>query len=570
MQQLRNELGSLPDADPVWLGLIDRVVEARAELALLPYAQGADPLPRLALRLPPGQDPKAPDGAGAKRSGEWWLLGDAGDALAVPAPTEGPATADLRITVDLAAIAGSMPPTSTGPYLAVLGALGLSRIEADATAVPEGMREQLRLSGARLPLRAIDPAALAGFPAKLIGIGAIGIDGKALVRTVHAIATAVGGEAELAQRDAPLRAALGAGLDELLECLDGTTVFATTPGVPFPGMTLSLPAGAQSDKLAAGLLTLLLRQDGARLVADARTQPVVLPLPPGNPLILSLRRTATRWILSTDQTVLMDLGQDQPAPFSLAATWPTSAGAVGLAWGDTRAQVQMIAGFLPMALAQVREADMRRRVGLVQQALFAALPHLRPSSMVATADDQGLRIDGENGIITDIMPLSIGAGMALPAISLVRESARRASAGNNMRQIALAMIVYGSENDGRWPKDLSEIRTWSDGELADKLFQSPGHPEIAEPYVYVRPDAEAVAIQPVLVQDPACNRGKGSVVVYADGHLAFVKGTGLWTEAKRLAALPKAAVKEQGIAMSDWAVDTQTGLPKGAESKALF
>ncbi len=561
VQQLRDELGTLPDADPVWLGLIDRLLEARLELTLRPYAQGSDPLPRLALRLPPGQDPRVPDGAEAKRIGDWWLLGDKGDALAVPAPTAGPATADLRIAVDLPAIAGSLPPESTAPYLAVLGALGLSRIEAEATAVPEGVREQMRAIGARLPLRAIDPAALAGFPAKPVGIAAVGIDGKALVRTVHAIATAVGGEAELARGDAPLRQIVGMGLDEVLESFDGTTVFATTPGVPIPGMVLSLPASAKSDQLVAGLLAMLTRQDGAQLVADARTQLVAVPLPPGTPVMLSLRRTATRWILGTDQIVLMDLAGDKPAPFPLAETWPKSAGAAGLAWGDTRAQVQMIAGFLPMALAQVREADMRRRIGLVQQALFAALPHLRPSSMVAMVDAQGLRIDGENGIITDIMPLSIGAGMALPAIAMVRESARKANAGSNMRQITLAMIVYGSENDGLWPKDLAETKTWADGELTDKIFQSPGHPEITKPFLYVRPDPKAKAIQPVLVQDPACNRGKGSVVSYADGHIGFVKGTGLWTEAKRLAALPKATVKEQGIEMADWTVNTETGLP---------
>ena len=43
VQQLRNELGTLPDADPVWLGLLDRVLEARAELTLRPHEQGGDP-----------------------------------------------------------------------------------------------------------------------------------------------------------------------------------------------------------------------------------------------------------------------------------------------------------------------------------------------------------------------------------------------------------------------------------------------------------------------------------------------------------------------------------------------
>ena len=575
VQQLRSELGTIPDADPIWIGLIERVQEARAELSLRSYASGGDPLPRLALRLPAGQDPKIPEGAVAQRTGDWWLLGDKGDVLAVPSSTPGSVTADLRMVINLPAIAGSMPPASTAPYLAALGILGLSRIEADATAVPEGVREQMRLAGAKLPLRAVDPTALAGFPAKPVGIAAIGIDGKALVRMVHAVAVAVGGEADLARSDAPMQAQLGMGLDELLESLDGTTVFATTPGSPFPGMTLSLPASEQSDRLVAGLLRLN-NQDGAKLVADARTQPVAVPLPKGVPMMLSMRRTATRWILSTDQLLLMDLSQDKLAPFPVAETWPKAVGAVGLAWGDTKAQVQMIAGILPMALMQVREADMRRRIGLIQQALFAALPHLRPSSMVAVVDAKGLRIDGENGIITDIMPLSIGAGMALPAISMVRESARRANAGNNMRQIALGLIAYSSENDGRFPADLTELQKWSDGELVDKLFQSPGHPEIKTPFLYIRPDPRAKAIQPILVQDPACNRGKGSMVCYADGHVAFVKGLGLWAEAQRLAALPKAAVKQQGIETSDWTVDTESGLPKGAkpapatDPKSLF
>ena len=47
--------------------------------------------------------------------------------------------------------------------------------------------------------------------------------------------------------------------------------------------------------------------------------------------------------------------------------------------------------------------------------------------------------------------IAILAGMLLPAISLVRESARKANCGSNQRQIALAMLAYASENDGVWP-----------------------------------------------------------------------------------------------------------------------
>jgi type II secretory pathway pseudopilin PulG len=47
--------------------------------------------------------------------------------------------------------------------------------------------------------------------------------------------------------------------------------------------------------------------------------------------------------------------------------------------------------------------------------------------------------------------IAILAGMLLPAINMVRESARKSSCGNNQRQIVLAMLVYANENDGLWP-----------------------------------------------------------------------------------------------------------------------
>lgn len=569
VQKLRDEMARTPGADPAWMALAERVQEARAELTL----RAEDPQPRLALRLPAGADPQAPEGAQAVRSGDWWLLGEPGDALAVPPPAPGPDSADLRLAIDLPAIAASLEPEAATRYRAVLGVLGLTRIEAEATAGADGVRERLVAPGARLPLRAVDAAALAGFPAKPMGIVATGIDGAALVRTVHAVATAAGGTDGLAVADKALRAQLAIGLDDLLRGFDGTIVLATTPGSPMPGMTLTLPAAPQTDALVQVLLGLL-RQDGEKAVAEARSNPVVVPLPNGTPVLLSLRRTATRWIVSTDQALILELGQDAPPAFPVAATWPKADGAVSLAWGDTRAQMQMIAGLLPMALMQVRDDGVRRQVQLAQQALFAALPHLRPSVMVTRQDAAGLRIDGENGLITGIFPVSIGAGMALPAISLARESARRANAGSNMRQICLAMLAYGTDYDGRWPADFAEVKKYADGELVDKLFQSPGHPEIADPFLYVRPDPRAKSNQPVIVQDPACNRGKGSLVVYGDGHVAFVKGVALWAEAQRLAALPKAKIPEQGIEMSDWTVDTETGLPTGvappADAKALF
>jgi prepilin-type N-terminal cleavage/methylation domain-containing protein len=99
-------------------------------------------------------------------------------------------------------------------------------------------------------------------------------------------------------------------------------------------------------------------------------------------------------------------------------------------------------------------------------------------------------------LLVVISIIAILAGMLLPAISLVRESARKANCGSNQRQIVLAMVAYGSENDGVWPMckggattistieagvddqgvaSQEFISSWSDGELVRKLFACPSN-----------------------------------------------------------------------------------------------
>lgn len=565
VQKLRAELAVLPGADPAWMALPGRVREARFTLTMPTPGPEAEPAPCLALRLPAGQDPAAPSGAVARREGDWWMLGKEGGALALPAAVK-TAEADLSLSIDPAAFAAAMPAASVATYGKVLAILGLGRIDIRAEAFPGGVREEALIAGCKLPLRQVDAAALAGFPDKPLAMAAVGIDGAALRALVHAIAEQTGGAADLQRGDAAMQAAIGLKLDDLLTGLDGSVVFASTPGIPFPGMTLSVPARTATDALVTALCERLQPGSGAKLVAEARTQAVLLPLPPNVPLPVSLRRSATRWILSTDQLLIEALAVDAPAPFPLATLWPQADGAVGLAWGDTRVQVQTLVGVLPMGMAAIREPEAKKWASLVQGVLVAALPHLPPSVLVMRSTTDGLRFDGQNGLVADVGPMAILAGMALPAISMVRDSARRANAGSNMRQIAMTMISYGVDNDGRWPESLEATKTYAEGDLVDKVFQSPGHPEIEHPFLYVRPVADAKSTQPVLIQDPACNRGKGSMVCYADGHVAYVKGAtalAMWAEAKRLAVLPKATLKDGGIEGSDW---TTTGDPAPADA----
>lgn len=121
---------------------------------------------------------------------------------------------------------------------------------------------------------------------------------------------------------------------------------------------------------------------------------------------------------------------------------------------------------------------------------------------------------------------------------------------SNMRGIATSMIAYSQDFEGRYPSDLNTLMVWSEGDVTPKLFIDPAHRSIAEPILYVRPTPAVKSITPVLISDPACREGRGSLVVYGDAHTEFVKGRALWDQAKRLAALPKA--RAGGIEPGDW------------------
>lgn len=551
-------------AEGAIIEVLARAQELRVRLSLDPGDGEPQPVGRVALRVPEGTSLPAL-GDEMRRQGDWLLLGRKADWFDLFPALPGDAEADLRVACDLRAGADMLPAEERPTYLRCLDVVGLGRITAEAWAGPTGTRELVLLPGARLPLRPADPAALAGIPAQAQAVVAVGIDGPALAAAVRQLVVLAGGEKAWSNTADEFRHELGMDQEAVIAALDGTAVMALTPGVPFPGMTLSLPASENLDAMTVRALTALTDGDGGAQLAAARRAPVNVPLPGEVPLLLGLRRTATRWILSTDQALLLDL--DRAAPFPADRVWPGSAGASALVRIDSAAMARTLAGFLPIAIAQQRDPRQRDYLTAAQQFLTVAGQHLPPAALTVHQDATGVRVEGRDAAAIDVAPLALVPAM-VPAVILVRQQAQRSKVARNMRSIAITCIAYTNDFDEMWPNDLAEAQKWSEGDLTDEMLRSPGSPEIARPFLYVRPDRRAKSMQPILVQDPACNRGRGSMVCYADGHTAFVTGMGLWQEAKRLAVLPKASVRDKGIAFVDWQIDTATGRPKASPPAA--
>ena len=174
-------------------------------------------------------------------------------------------------------------------------------------------------------------------------------------------------------------------------------------------------------------------------------------------------------------------------------------------------------------------------------------------------------------LLVVISIIAILAGMLLPAITMVRESARKTNCGSNQRQIVLAMITYGSESDGKWPyaqgapvtgppttstddgttavASFAFVSAYSDGDLTAKLFSCPSNsavkptaevsstwdvntlpggwtvPNMGFAYDHSIP-GNAKAVRAVTSDRPkdalTTNHNKVAVTVFADGHVGSI------------------------------------------------
>jgi prepilin-type processing-associated H-X9-DG protein len=483
----------------------------------------------------------------AARQGDWLLMANGCEPRLPEANAAGSGDMALHADLDAALSAHGLEQAA-----AVAGVFGAHVIDGSAVVADDGFRETWTMPGGRLPLATLDAATLARLPADVVLVLAFAIDGPRLQQQLDEAGRASKpvGEA-LAQAENGF-STLGIGeLPDALKSITGTVVVAITPGTPFPAATVMLPASPPLDRVVDAAAA----EQGITLAA-ARDGAVVLPLPPRVPVTLQIRRSATHWVLSTDPAMMDRCVGDPPTDgFDLAArlapTGVAPAQARAFGWQDTRAlalMTQQLLGMAAMTAGRGRGGDQRQQtIRNVGQVLAVLAPHLAPSVAGVTMDEHGVVVHGANAG-EQALVAGIIAGAVLPGIAQARAAARRTSSGNNERQLVLACLVHANDNDGKWPVSLEEVA--KEEKIDPKIFTSPSAPDLAGAYLYVRPTPDAGAEQPAVVEDPACNRGRGSMVCFADGHVEYVPGTLAWDEARRLSQLPK--VRDAGIAPGDW------------------
>jgi hypothetical protein len=285
-------------------------------------------------------------------------------------------------------------------------------IDADADLVKGGVHSHVAFPGSSVALAPVDRAALAPLPATTLWSLAVGLDGTtwwdkersdAFTRIgalETPVKTAAQVEADLDRTLKQIDPSLSA--KALITGLKGTTVLALMQGMPFPTAALTLPRSAALDQL----ITLTLSKQG--MPAPADNVPTIIPLP--LPISLSLVKTGTHWLITTDPALAGTWGNGQPggwldSPAAKAGLAKAGSDAWLVGLSNTAMELKTWTGFAAMGLNQAKD--------LTPQERQSALATLNLASKLA---QPGWCVARSGKDRTDVECEGLTGGVAIPAI----------------------------------------------------------------------------------------------------------------------------------------------------------
>jgi len=128
-----------------------------------------------------------------------------------------------------------------------------------------------------------------------------------------------------------------------------------------------------------------------------------------------------------------------------------------------------------------------------------------------------------NSLLMIVAIVAIFIAIVLPLINRLREPGGRVPCASNMRQIGQALLLYSMDHGGRYPQQLEELLK----DITEELLVCA---ETGEPSIFVRPGAIAADLtaNDVVVYEPlSAHEGEGSMVLFGDGHVKWVRADGL-------------------------------------------
>ena len=149
---------------------------------------------------------------------------------------------------------------------------------------------------------------------------------------------------------------------------------------------------------------------------------------------------------------------------AVAASFEGASGPVNLFYFDGRRLLDHLYPLLCVGVQQLGRELARGGIDLnvsIVPSAPAILRHLRPSVSLTRRTDAGIEYISRGTLPGSSLSTTGGmaAGLLLPAVASARQSARRAQSMNNMKQIALAMIMYENANGHFPPAYIADKKT---------------------------------------------------------------------------------------------------------------